>query len=129
MGATVARVTQGLQMLDRELTDEERFALVPTGSVEAHCVALLSAVRAWVNCDEAIMGVHLEMAVVGLAYSLMRRCSAAYAYTLDVLDQRPGEQLRIRLENLMISDSAKEFARGVHLCGTDCAAPKAGAPN
>lgn len=128
MGATVAPVTQGLQMPDRELTDEERFALVPTGSVEAHCVALLSAVRAWINCEDVLMGVHLEMAVVGLAFSLMRRCLAAYARTLDVLDQRPGEQLRANLENLLISDSSREFAKRVHLC-PDCAAPKAGAPN
>lgn len=124
MGATVARVTQGSQMPDRELTDEERFALVPTGSVEAHCVALLGAVRAWVNCDDAVVGVHLKIAVVGLAFALQRRCSAAYAYTLEVLDQRPGEQLRSRVENLRISDSAKEFARKVDMC-PDRAAPRA----
>lgn len=128
MGATAARVTQGLQMAGEQLTDEERFALVPPGSVQAHCVALVSAVRAWMNCQDVIMGVHLEMAVVGLGYSLMRRCMAAYAHTLDVLDQRPDEQLRANLENLMISDSSKEFARRVHLC-PDCAAPNAGAPN
>lgn len=128
MGATAALAMVGLQMPDREMTDEERFALVPPGSVEAHCVALLSAVRAWINCEDVIMGVHLEMAVVGLAYALQRRCSAAYAYTLEVLDQRPGEQLRANLENLLISDSSREFAKRVHLC-PDCAAPKAGAPN
>ena len=127
MGATAARMTQGLQMGAEMKEQEKQFEQLPTGSVAAHAVALVAALRALVNCKCPEVLPHLRIATILLARSMHLRDREEFVCVIDALAERAHEGLEDRLDELLSSDAANQLLKS--FSAATAAASKPGASN